>query len=188
MMGGMGTTLDILEARLDDIARAPQDLGRVDLIVRRPAVGEREIVETASVDPALGLVGDIWATKPTVSTLDGAPNPGKQVTLMSAAVARAIAGDDHERWALAGDQLYVELDLRAENLPAGTRLGIGSAVLEVSGEPHLGCKKFAARFGPDALRFVNGAERRGLNLRGVNTRVVAAGSFRTGDPVEVLRA
>lgn len=183
----MDVATDRFEAALEEIRRAPADLGRVELIVRRPAPSQREILTLAEVDPAVGLVGDIWATKSSSSTPDGSPNPGKQVTLMSAAVVRAIAGDDPARWALAGDQLYVDLDLSSANLPAGTRLGLGSAVLEVSGEPHRGCKKFAGWFGLEALRFVNHGDAT-LNLRGINTRVIAAGAFRTQDQIEVLRA
>ena len=90
---------------------------------------------------------------------------------MNARAAALVAGD-RERWPLAGDQLYVDLDLSGENLPPGTRLAIGSAVVEVTDEPHTGCKKFSARFGLDALEFVNSPEGRALNLRGINTRVV----------------
>jgi MOSC domain-containing protein YiiM len=105
-----------------------------------------------------------------------------QITLMNARVAALVAGDP-ERRQLAGDQLFVDFDLSVANLPPGTRLSVGSATLEVSDQPHLGCGKFAARFGVDALKFVNSAVGRELNLRGVNARVVAGGPIRTGDPI-----
>ena len=85
---------------------------------------------------------------------DGSANPDAQLTLMNARVVALVAGE-RERWPLAGDQLYVDLDLSADNLPPGTRLAVGSAVIEVTPEPHTGCAKFSARFGSEALRFVN---------------------------------
>jgi MOSC domain-containing protein YiiM len=106
---------------------------------------------------------------------------------MSARAAALVAGgDDHERWAQAGDQLYVDLDLSQENLPAGTRLAVGDAVLEVTPSPHLGCGKFSRRFGVDALKFVNSAVGRELRLRGVNTRVVEPGAIAPGNVVRKL--
>ena len=104
---------------------------------------------------------------------------------MSSRAAALVAGD-RERWPLAGDQLYVDLDLSDENLPPGTRLALGSAVLEVTDEPHTGCKKFTARFGLDAMVFVNSPVGRALNLRGINARVVESGTVRVGDAVTKL--
>ena len=88
---------------------------------------------------------------------------------------------DRSRWHLAGDQLYVDLDLSEANLPPGTRLSIGSAVIEVTAEPHTGCSKFVERFGLDAMKFVNSRERKDLHLRGINARVVRPGVLRVGD-------
>ncbi len=160
-----------LESSLDDIRAAPKDAGRVALIVRRPSVEEREVLGEATLDERVGLVGDCWSTRGSSSTADGGPHPQRQVTMMNARVALAVAGPA-ERWPVAGDQLYVDLDLSVSNLPPGTRLEVGSALLEVTEEPHLGCRKFVARFGNDALRFVNSRTGRELNLRGINTRVL----------------
>jgi MOSC domain-containing protein YiiM len=100
--------------------------------------------------------------------------------------ATALLAQSEERWALAGDQLYVDFDLSEDNIPPGARLAIGSAVLEVSAQPHTGCKKFSARFGVEAMKFVNSPEGKRLHLRGINTRVVQAGVIHVGDAVKKL--
>lgn len=179
--------LSALDADLDRVRSAPAEAGTVRLIVRRPAIEERELIEVGELDLDDGLVGDMWARRPSSSTEDGGPNPDAQVTLMSSRAAALIAGDDPTDWAEAGDQLYVDLDLSRENLPARTRLRVGDAVLEVSESPHLGCGKFARRFGVDALKLVNSDTGRALRLRGVNTRVLEPGTVRRGDPVVKLR-
>jgi len=173
--------VETLEAGLDAVRAAPPDTGRVELIVRRPAVDARELIEEATLDPEDGLVGDNWHVKPSLKT--GAPNPEAQLTVMNARVTALVAGDDRERWALAGDQLFVDLDLSYRNLPPGTRLQVGEAVIEVTDEPHRGCGKFSSRFGVEALKFVNSAVGRELNMRGINTRIVTGGVVRTGDAV-----
>ena len=177
---------DELEAGLDEIRRAPADEGTVALIVRRPAEGEREVLEQGTLDLAEGLVGDRWSAHRSSRTADGSPNVDTQLTLMSARVVDLVAAGDRERWALAGDQLYVDLDISVANLPAGTRLALGSAVIEVTPEPHTGCAKFHARFGGDAHRFVNTKQHRHLHLRGVNAKVVQPGSVRGGDAIRKL--
>jgi MOSC domain-containing protein YiiM len=173
-VGRMHLELSELEAGLDEIRRSPLDDGKVELIVRRPAENEREALREGRLDTAAGLVGDAW--------LDEDGDRERQLTVMNARVVALLAAAP-DRWALAGDQLYVDLDLSGENLPPGTRLQVGSAIIEVSGEPHRGCKKFAARFGLDALRFVNSKQGYALNLRGINTRVVRGGVVRPGDVV-----
>ena len=170
----MHLELSVLEAGLAEIRRAPSDDGKVELIVRRPAENEREALAEARLDTAAGLLGDGWPR--------GVADPDRQVTVMNARAIALLAGS-RERWPLAGDQIYVDLDLSASNLPPGTRLEVGSAVLEVSAAPHRGCKKFGARFGLDALRFVNSEVGYALNLRGINTRVVQAGMVRPGDVI-----
>jgi hypothetical protein len=175
-----------LEAGLPEVLSSPRDAGRVELIVRRPAYGERDVVTEAQLDPVVGLVGDTWPVRPSRQRPDGSPHPDKQVTLMNARVAALVAGPPPppgqiDRRGLAGDQLYVDLDLSVANLPPGTRLRLGSAVIEVTDQLHLGCAKFSARFGSDAFRFVNSATGRALRLRGVNTRVVEGGVVRLGD-------
>ena len=180
-------TAAALEAGLDDVRRAPADRGRVELIVRRPAENEREVVAVGALDRRDGLVGDTWRARSDPPTPDGWPDGDMQLTLMSSRVARLVAVRA-DRWQLAGDQLFVDLDLSEANLPPATRLELGSAVIEITDEPHLGCAKFGARFGRDALRFVNSATGRELRLRGVNAKVVVAGTVRTGDGIRKLPA
>jgi MOSC domain-containing protein YiiM len=169
---------DRLEAGLAHILDAPSELGTVELVVRRPSEGEREILDEGMLDFP-GLVGDRH-------TLRAVTHAGTEVTLMNARVVDLVADGDRERWALAGDQLYVDFDLRAENLPPGTRVQVGSATLEVSDVPHTGCAKFTARFGSDATRFINAKPNRELRLRGMNTRVVTPGAVRPGDTIRKL--
>jgi hypothetical protein len=169
-----------LLAGLDDIRRSPKDAGVLDLIVRRPAVNEREMLHEAELHLAGGLVGDTWSGRPSGSTPDGSPNVEMQITVINSRVA-ALVAQERNRWQLAGDQLYVDLDLSAENLPVGTRLALGSAVIEVTAPPHLGCQKFVARFGLDAMKFVNSPVGKELRLRGLHARVVQPGQIRTGD-------
>ena len=174
-----------LEAALDDIRRAPVGVGRVDLIVRRPAEGTREVLDEGELDTAVGLVGDNWVLRGSKETDDGSPHPLRQLNVMSARAAAAIAGP-MEHWPLAGDQLFVDLHLGGEELPTGTRLHIGDAVIEVTSPPHLGCAKFIARFGKEAMRFVNSPVGRSLNLRGICARVVVGGTVRTGDSITAV--
>ena len=174
--------LATLEAGRDQILASPKDDGRIDLIVRRPAVDERETVTEATLDTLEGLVGDCWRARGAKSMPDGSANPKAQLTLMNTRVAALVASTP-ERMPLAGDQFFVDFDLSAGNVPPGTLLAIGDAVIEVSDEPHLGCRKFLDRFGKDAHRFVSSNADRLLNLRGINAFVVAGGSVRTGDAI-----
>jgi MOSC domain-containing protein YiiM len=171
-----------LRAGLDHVRAAPADGGEVRLIVRPPAVDAREALAEGELDIDLGLVGDSWLERAGRSSLDGSPARYAQITLMNARYAALIAGD-RERWAEAGDQLYVDLDLSVGNLPAGTCLEVGTAVLRISEEPHTGCAKFSARFGSPAWRLANSEEGRALRLRGANASVVEAGTVREGDVV-----
>jgi len=178
-------TADELTAALPGIQQSPATAGSVELIVRRPAEDEREVLEECTLDLEVGLVGDAWLDRGSKAMPDGSANPDAQLTLMNARAAEVITGSK-ERWPLAGDQLYVDLDLSVENLPAGTRLVVGDAVVEVTPEPHTGCAKFSARFGTEALKFVNKSPGRELRLRGVNARVVSPGPVRTGDTISKL--
>jgi hypothetical protein len=175
-------TLAEMEAGMETIRQSPKDIGVLKLISRRPNTDEREVLAEATLDPAQGLIGDNWKARGSRSTPDGSANPEMQLNVMNARVIELLA-QDKSRWALAGDQLYVDFDLSETNIPPGTRLAIGSAVIEVTAPPHLGCTKFSARFGPDAVKFVNSAEGKQLHLRGVNAKVVQAGKVCTGDPV-----
>jgi hypothetical protein len=178
-------TVEDLEAGLADIRSSPVDEGRIELIVRRPAVEERDVVAEAVLDTVTGLVGDNWVERRSSRNPDRLPNVDEQVTVMNWRAAALIAGVP-DRVPLAGDQLYIDLDLSTENLEPGTRLALGDAVIEVSPEPHTGCAKFAARFGRDAVRFVNSEAGRSLRLRGLNARVVVPGAIRVGDVVRKL--
>lgn len=171
-----------LEAGLADVRTSPLDMGRVDRIARRPSVGEREVVDAATLDTEAGVVGDDWVHRGSKRMPDGSSDREAQVTIMNSRVA-ALLSDGPVGWEIAGDQLYVDLDLSVGNLPPGTRLRVGSATVEVSAVPHRGCVQFSARFGPDALRFASTPAGLDLRLRGVNTRIVESGIVRTGDPV-----
>ncbi len=179
-------TREELEAGLGEIERAPSGAGTVELIVCRPAEGERKVLAEGVLDLREGLVGDMWLRRGSRRMPDGSANPDAQLTLMNARVVDLVAAGNRERWALAGDQLYVDFDLSAANLPAGTRLALGSAVIEVTPEPHTGCAKFHARFGADAHRFVNTKEHRHLRLRGLNAKVVEPGTVASGDTIRKL--
>jgi hypothetical protein len=175
-----------LEAGLDEIRRSPKDAGVLDLIVRRPNVGGREVLQVGELDPAEGLVGDNWRSRSSNRSSDARAHLDMQLNVMSSRVIALIA-QARDRWPLAGDQLFVDLDLSADNLPPGTHLAIGSAVIEVTPPPHTGCKKFVARFGLDATNFVNSSLGKALHLRGINARVVQPGVIRTGDTCHVRR-
>jgi MOSC domain-containing protein YiiM len=157
------------------------------MIVRRPGIGSREVLEQGELHPAQGLVGDSWSARGSSRSKKGGPHPhpDTQLNVMNSRVI-ALLAQDRSRWQLAGDQLFVDLDLSAENVPPGTRLGLGEAVIEVTAEPHTGCGKFISRFGVDAAKFVNSPTGRRLQLRGINARVVQAGVIRVGDTVKKI--
>lgn len=185
-------TPEELHAFLPTLLAAPKDVGTLELVVRRPAPGEREVLDEGELDLAVGLVGDTWVERGSSRTPDGGPHPDMQLNVMNAPLVGFLAGDPGRR-PLAGDQLYLDLDLSHENLPAGSRVTIGDpavrgAVIEVTEPPHTGCAKFVERFGAEAMRFVNGPVGRPLRLRGLNARVVVPGRVRPGDPVTVERA
>ena len=181
-------TAQDLESRLAHIAGSPTDEGVLEMIVRRPDVDEREVLEEGELDLALGLVGDTWHVRGSRRTEDGSSHPDMQLNVMNARVVDAISAGDRERWRWAGDQLLVDLDLSPENLPVGTRLSLGTAVIEVTDQPHTGCAKFADRYGVDALRFVNTGEGKLRRFRGLNARVVVPGTIRAGDVVAKVPA
>lgn len=161
---------------------APKDNGVLELIVRRPAVNKREVIENGVLQIENGLVGDNWLTRGSLRTDNGLGHPEMQLNLMNYRFGLLIAGS-RERVPLAGDQLFVDLDLSEDNVPAGTRLSIGEAVIEVTTIPHLGCKKFVERFGIDAMKFANSDFGRKHHLRGINAKVIRSGSIKTGDMI-----
>jgi hypothetical protein len=178
-------TMAELEAALDAIRAAPKDEGVLQLIVRRPQIEERQVLEAGELHLLEGLIGDCWKTRGSSRTADGSADPDMQLNIMNSRVT-ALVAQDKDRWQIAGDQLYIDMDLSAENLPAGTQLLIGSAVIEVTPPLHTGCKKFVSRFGLDAMKFVNSSVGRELHLRGINARVVQPGVIRVGQVVKKL--
>lgn len=178
-------TMVELEAGLDHIRRSPADVGVLELIVRRPRPNAREVIAEGCLDLVEGLIGDNWRARGSAQMPDRSAHPEMQLNIMNARAA-ALVAQRRDRWALAGDQLYLDFDLSEANVPPGTRLAIGCAVIEVTAQPHTGCKKFVSRFGLDAMKFVNSQVGRHLHLRGVNAKVVCAGVIRTGDPVRKI--
>lgn len=172
-------TTEQLETGLDHIRQSPKDNGLVELIVRRPQTEERELLEEGEFTIAEGLVGDNWSVRGSSRTPDGGPHPDMQINIMNAR-AVALVAQEKERWSLAGDQLFIDMDLSKSNLPVGSRISIGSAIFEVTAPPHTGCQKFVSRFGLEAMKFVNSEVGRELCLRGINAKVVQSGTIRVG--------
>jgi MOSC domain-containing protein YiiM len=184
----MSTNLHASREELDTHLRELSELdsaeGTVALIVRRPSEGERETPTTAELTLEEGLVGDRWLAS-AHTHVDGGVSRENQLTLMSTGMLGLIAGRD--RWPLSGDNLLVDMGLDLERLPVGSRLAIGDeVVIRISEIPHTGCAKFSARFGSDALRFVNSPEGRALRLRGVNAHVLQPGTISIGDAIRRL--
>ncbi len=176
---------DKLEQGVDHILAAPSDVGQLKLIVRRPDVDQRETPEEGHLDTEQGLVGDNWLTRGSRSTADGSAHPEMQLNIMNARVIGLLA-QTLDRWSLAGDQLFLDMDLSDDNLPPGTQLALGDAIIEVTEPPHTGCKKFAARFGADAIVFVNSGRGKKLNFRGINAKVIQSGDIKVGDVARKL--
>ncbi len=177
----MFATTDQLDTHLDRIVEAPCDVGTVELIVARPAKGERLVLESAELRPGVGLVGDNYLERGSSKPGGGPADPLGELNVMSVRALEAVAGVDRERWSLAGDQLIVDFDLAEASCPAGTRLAVGAAIIEVTTKPHNGCAKFADRYGIDAARWIN--SRKDLRLRGVCAVVIESGTVTTGDTI-----
>ena len=176
-----------LEAGMEHVSQSPAEYGALMMIVRRPEVERREVLQEGELDASAGLVGDNWKTRGSSSTEDGSAHPEAQLTIINARLISLIARSE-ERWQLSGDQLVVDLDLSVDNLPVGTRLSLGSAILEVTSKPHTGCGKFSRRFGKDALRMTATPRGKALRLRGMYTRVVESGTVRVGDSIAKIPA
>jgi hypothetical protein len=187
MTGFRQLNTEELEHGLDNILQSPKDGGSLDLIVRRPAVDEREVVAEGRLDTEEGLVGDNWKARGSRHMPDGAADPEMQLNIMNARVVSLVA-DNPDRRDLAGDQLYLDMDLSYDNLPPGTKLELGDAIIEVTEPPHTGCKKFAARFGKDAIVFVNTGMGKKLNFRGINAKVIKSGDIKAGDVARKVTA
>lgn len=185
MTDAIHPTMAQLEAGLASIRQAPRDVGDLQMIVRRPETEAREVLEVGELDLTEGLVGDNWGVRGSSRTKDGSSHPDMQLNIMSTRVVSLVA-QEKSRWQLAGDQLFVDFDLSAANIPPGTQLAMGSAIVEITDQPHTGCKKFKARFGLDALKFISSPIGKELQLRGVNAKVVQPGTIRVGDTVTKL--
>ena len=177
-------TTEQLDAGLAHIAASPADVGTVELIVRRPDVDEREVLDECELAVGAGLIGDNYLERGSSGTDDGSAHPEAQLNLMNSRAVDLVAAGDRSRWAIAGDQFFVDLDLSVDNLPAGTRLSLGTAVIEVAAKPHNGCAKFARRFGQDAARWVNRDKHQ--RRRGLNAMIVEPGIVHPGDPITKL--
>ena len=174
-----------LEGGVDHIRQSPKDVGTLEMIVRRPRIDAREVLVEGELDLELGLVGDTWLERGSSRTADGSAHPDMQLNVINARLLDLVA-QDKARWSLAGDQLVVDFDLSEANIPPGTQLALGSAIIEVTAQPHTGCAKFVARFGREAMLFVNSPLGKQLHLRGINARVVRPGTIRQGDEVRKL--
>ena len=177
----MFATADQLEAAVDRVVEAPSDVGTVELVVARPAVGERLALDDAQLRPGVGLVGDNYLERGSSRPGGGPADPLGELNIMSSRALAAVAGPDHANWPPTGDQLIVDFDLSEANCPAGTRLAVGGAVIEVTSKPHNGCAKFADRYGVDAARWVN--SRKDLHLRGICAVVIEPGAVSVGDEI-----
>lgn len=175
-------TLSEIEQRLEWVLAAPAERGRVEALVVRPAVDQRESLERVMFSPQQGVVGDNWLTSCWKKLPNGESDPDVQVAIMNARMIEVLT-NDKSRWPLAGDQLFVDFDLSVNNLAVGDRLQVGAAVLEITAEPHRGCSKFKKRFGPDALAFVNSKQGDAHRLRGVYARIVSACEVGVGDAI-----
>lgn len=178
-------SLDELNRSLPEIAQSPKDQGTLKAIVIRPVTDERVSLTQCDISPELGVHGDNWAKGCWLELPDGSPHPDVQIAMMNSRVIDLLA-QDQERWPLAGDQLFVDLDLSDANLSPGQQLSIGSAMIEITAVPHKGCLKFVDRFGTDSVKFVNSDEGKKLRLRGIYAKIVKAGTIHVGDELKKM--
>lgn len=180
-LGTYRTETEILEG-FEAVRNSPSDQGLLEAIVIRPVSNERRSLQQCRLSPEGGTEGDSWAKGCWLKLPDGRPHPDVQICLMNSRMIHLVAGE-RDRWELAGDNLFVDLNLSRENLPTGQRLQIGECVLEITAQAHNGCAKFRQRFGPSALSFVNSPTGKQFRLRGVYAKVIQAGDVRVGDQI-----
>ena len=175
--------MEELEAGIKFILESPKDNGKLELIVIRPDVEQRKILSTGELSTVEGLVGDSWIKRPDSKTPDKKPRLGTQITIMNSRVTSLITKklyksekEKFEKWSLAGDQFFVDMDLSYDNLPPGTKLSLGNAEIEISSDPHNGCEKFKNWYGKDARDFVNSEMGKKHNFRGIQGKVIKNGS------------
>ena len=178
-------SMDEIEEAFDLDDSSPRFRGTLEMIVYRPEDDERKEVDSALLDPVNGLVGDNWLERGSRRTDDGSAHPDMQIAIMNSRVIGLVARE-RSQWPLAGDQLFVDLDLSEDNISPGEKISVGSAVLEITEMPHNACGKFTARFGSDATRFLNSKEGRQLRRRGVYARVIQGGTIAVSDLVSKL--
>ena len=174
-----------LEEGLDLIKKSPNDNTFLDMIVCRPSEGDRKILQEGFLDKGKGLIGDNWIDRGSSKTPDGCSHPDMQLNIMNSRSIALIA-QQKNRWPLAGDQLFIDINLSDKNITRGTRLSLGDAVIEVTAIPHNGCKKFTDRFGIDAVKFVNSPIGKELHLRGINAKIIKSGKIKVGDIVKKI--
>ena len=180
-------SMQALTAGLEHIRQSPAASGVLVLIVRRPQTDAREVLAVGELDLVEGLVGDNWKQRDSSQSADGSRDPDRQLTVTNARLM-ALVARQKQHWPPAGDQLFVDFDLSADNAAPGTRLSIGAAVIRITEPPHTGCKKFAVRYGLDALKFISSPVGKHLRLRGVNAKVIRPGTIRVGDVVKKCSA
>jgi hypothetical protein len=176
-------TTQEIKHRMPWVLDSPRDNGIVRLIVVRPQTDQRDVIEQAHFSPAAGVAGDNWQHDCWKRLADGRSDPDVQVAIMNARMIEVLAGDQ-THWPLAGDQLFVDFDLGTANLSPGDQLKVGDAILEITAEPHRGCRKFKQRFGEQALNYVNSAEGDRHRLRGVYAKIIEVGKVETGDAIK----
>ncbi len=175
-------TAATLTDKLDWLKQSPKRGGQVTAITIRPAANQRESLQRAMFSPEQGAHGDNWVSDCKFKLDDGRSDPGYQIAIMNSRMAELLSPDaDYRR--LAGDQLFVDLDLSQDNLQTGDQLQVGDAILEVTPIPHNGCRKFKERFGLDALKFLSSKDGQHLRLRGIYVQVLTAGYISVGDNI-----
>ena len=175
-----------LMAALPDILAAPKDNAPVHGLCLRPARGERAFPKRISMTRAGGIPGERWATEPWLRRADGSPDPRIQVSILPLRVMDLV-WRDREGTPHPGDPIVVDMDLSLANLPSGSLIAAGTAVLRVSDEFNAACAKWKLRYGADARAFIEAPGHAELRLRGVLCSVETDGEVAVGECLRVLR-